>query len=110
MAEDGQERRYRLHGVAAWEHARAHGGTLRRYPMEAEGNEASPEVASDAEAAELLRQDPKRLFLDADLCESCLAVGESRPAVIGRIDPELAGYALCAACAKVEGILPLSAA
>lgn len=110
MAQEGQQRRYRLHGLAAWEHARAHGGTLRRYPMEAEGNEASPQEVSGAAAGELLRQDPKRLFLDTDLCESCLAAGETRPAVIGRIEPELAGHALCASCAKAEGLLPGTAA
>ncbi len=106
MAQDGQERRYRLHGWAAIDHTAAHGGVLRAYREDGRDPERSSEAVSAERARELAQSDPKIIFLDTDLCESCLAGGEHRPAVTRKNDPDLPGYALCSGCARDEGVAP----
>jgi len=106
MAQDGQDRRYRLHGWAAIEHAEAHGGSLSAYREDGQDPERSSEAISTGRAKELAQDDPKLVFLDTDLCESCLAGGHHRPATTHRDDPDLPGYALCSGCAGAEDAPP----
>ncbi len=92
---DSPTDRYRLHGWAAIDYADEFGGNLRAYSWEP--GQADSSLNSE-DAKRVARKRPWWVYLDATLCESCLAEGEIRRADTLREG----GLPVCVMCAEAS--------